>query len=220
MHVLGASLASNPLSPGDQLSNFGLAGLAIVLFAETGLLVGFFLPGDTLLLAGGILVSVGRIHVALWEFLVCAPIAVILGNLVGYLIGYRAGPVVFDRPNSRMFRPEYVTRAQAFFDRFGLATVLVARFVPIVRTVAPIMAGVGRMRWSLFVVASIVGGLIWTDGLLLAGYWLGHLDFVQRNEGKIDYVILVVVLLGLVPAAVHYVQGRRRARPRSRGLNE
>jgi membrane-associated protein len=220
MHALGAALASNPLSPGDLLSNFGLAGLAIVLFAETGLLVGFFLPGDTLLLAGGILVSVGRIHVPIWEFLVCAPIAVIVGNLVGYFIGYRAGPVVFHRPNSRMFRPEYVTRAQAFFDRFGLATVLVARFVPIVRTIAPIMAGVGRMRWSLFVLASIVGGVIWTDGLLLAGYWLGHLDFVQRNEGKIDYVIVVVVLLGLIPAAIHYLQGRRRARPRSRRVNE
>jgi membrane-associated protein len=214
MQPLGAMLASNPLSPDNLLSSFGLAGLAIVLFAETGLLIGFFLPGDTLLLAAGILVSIHHIHVPLWEFLLCAPIAAIVGNLVGYALGYRAGPVVFDRPNSRMFKPEYVSRAQAFFDRFGLATVLIARFVPIVRTVAPVMAGVGRMRWASFVAASIVGAILWADGLLLVGYWLGHLSFVQRNEGKIDYVILVVVLLGLVPAAVHYLQGRRRAKSR------
>jgi membrane-associated protein len=220
MQPLGAALASNPISPDNLLSSFGLAGLAVVLFAETGLLVGFFLPGDTLLLAAGILVSIHRIHVPLWEFLVIAPIAAIVGNLVGYWLGYRAGPVVFDRPNSRMFKPEYVTRAQAFFDRFGMATVLIARFVPIVRTVAPVMAGVGRMRRPSFVVASMVGALLWADGLLLAGYWLGHLSFVQRNEGKIDYVILAVVILGLVPAAVHYLQGRRAPKPQSRGVSD
>jgi membrane-associated protein len=220
MQPLGAMLASNPLSPDNLLSSFGLAGLAIVLFAETGLLIGFFLPGDTLLLAAGILVSIHHIHVPLWEFLLCAPIAAIVGNLVGYALGYRAGPVVFDRPNSRMFKPEYVSRAQAFFDRFGLATVLIARFVPIVRTVAPVMAGVGRMRWASFVAASIVGAILWADGLLLVGYWLGHLSFVQRNEGKIDYVILAVVVLGLIPAAVHYLQGRRRAKPRSGQVSE
>ncbi len=214
MQALAVPLAGNPLSPGDLLSSFGLLGLAVVLFAETGLLVGFFLPGDTLLLAGGILTSTHRIHVPIWEFLVIAPIAAILGNLVGYWLGYRAGPVVFDRPKSRMFKPEYVTRARTFFDRFGLATVLIARFVPVVRTVAPVMAGVGRMRWPTFAAASVLGGVVWSDGLLLAGYWLGHLAFVQRNEGKIDYVILVVVLLGLFPAALHYVQGRRRARSR------
>jgi membrane-associated protein len=212
MHALGALLAGNPISPDTLLSKFGLAGLAVVLFAETGLLVGFFLPGDTLLLAAGILAAIARIHVPLWEFLVCAPLAAILGNLVGYWIGYRTGPVVFDRPNSRMFKPEYVTRAQAFFDRFGMVTVLIARFVPIVRTVAPVMAGVGRMRRPSFVVASVVGAVLWADGLLLAGYWLGHLSFVQRNEGKIDYVILAVVVLGLIPAAVHYLQGRRAAK--------
>jgi membrane-associated protein len=220
MHPLGAALAANPISPDQLLSSFGLAGLAVVLFAETGLLVGFFLPGDTLLLAGGILVSTHHIHVPLWQFLVFAPIAAFIGNLVGYLIGNRAGPVVFDRPKSRMFKPEYVTRSQAFFDRFGWATVLVARFVPIVRTVVPVMAGVGRMRRVAFVVASAVGALLWTDGLLLAGYWLGHLSFVQRNEGKIDYVILVVVLLGLLPAAVHYVQGRRRSNSGAHDISE
>jgi membrane-associated protein len=220
MHPLGAALATNPLSPGHLLSSFGLAGLAAALFAETGLLVGFFLPGDTLLLAGGILVSTHAVHIPLWELLVFAPIAAFLGNLVGYWIGYRAGPVVFDRPRSRMFKPEYVTRSQAFFDRFGWATVLVARFVPIVRTVVPVMAGVGRMRRPPFVLASAVGAILWTDGLLLAGYWLGHLDFVRRNEGKIDYVILVVVLLGLIPAAVHYLQGRRQSKTSTPDVSE
>jgi membrane-associated protein len=204
-HVL-----ANPISPDTLLSNFGLAGLAAILFAECGLLVGFFLPGDTILLAAGIALSVGTIKTPLAAFLIVAPIAAVLGNVVGYWIGYKAGPKVFDRPNSKLFRPEYVTRSQAFFERFGVLTILLARFVPIVRTVATVMAGVSNMRFSLYLITSIIGGIIWADGVLLIGYGLGHVDFVRQHKGYVDYLVIAAVLVSLVPAGIHYLQGRRR----------
>lgn len=207
MHVL-----ANPLSPDTLLSNFGLAGLAAILFAECGLLVGFFLPGDTILLAAGIAISIGTIHTSLAWYLIVAPIAAIAGNIVGYWIGYRVGPRVFDRPNSKLFRPEYVTRAHAFFERWGILTILIARFVPIVRTVATVMAGTGRMRFSLYLIVSIIGGAIWTVGVLLVGYGLGHVKFVQDHKSYIDYAVIAVVVLSLVPAGLHYLQGRKRAK--------
>src|SRR5438445_7644648 len=128
---LADPVLANPIGPAHLLSSFGLAGLAIILFAECGLLIGFFLPGDTLIFAAGIKIAIDPGSMSsLAAFLIVAPIAAIVGNLVGYGIGYRAGPVVFDRPDSRMFRPEYVTRSQAFFDRYGAWTIVVGRFVP------------------------------------------------------------------------------------------
>lgn len=204
-------LLANPISPDNLLSGSGaLLVLAIVLFAECGLLVGFFLPGDTLLFAAGIYLAVGDISTPLAAFLVVAPLAAFLGNLVGYAIGYRAGPVVFDRPKSRLFRPEYVTRAHDFFERFGSWTIVIGRFVPIVRTVATVMAGVGRMRFALYAVYSAIGGILWTVGIILLGYGLGHVDFVRRNKGYVDVVVLAVVVIGLIPVLFHLVQGRRR----------
>jgi membrane-associated protein len=207
------SVLANPISPDHLLSGSGaLLVLAAVLFAECGLLVGFFLPGDTLLFAAGISLATGRITTSLGAFLIVAPIAAIAGNLVGYWIGYRAGPVVFDRPDSRLFRPEYVTRSHAFFERFGSWTIILGRFVPIVRTVATVMAGVGRMRFSAYVVYTIIGGVIWSDGVLLLGHQLGKIKFVQDNKGYIDYAVIVVVALSLVPALIHYRQSRSKPR--------
>jgi membrane-associated protein len=206
-------LLANPISPDNLLSGSGaLLVLAIVLFAECGLLVGFFLPGDTLLFAAGVSIATGAIDQSLASFLIVAPIAALLGNVVGYAIGYRAGPVVFDRPNSRLFRPEYVSRSHAFFERFGLWTIIVGRFVPIVRTVATVMAGVGRMRFSLYLLYSAIGAVLWTDGILLLGHRLGKIKFVRDHKGWIDYLVIAVVILGLVPVAIHYWQGRRQRR--------
>jgi membrane-associated protein len=210
MQSFAATVLANPISPDHLLSSFGLVGLTIVLFAECGLLVGFFLPGDTLLFAAGIAIATGSIKTSLAAFLIVAPIAAVAGNLVGYWIGYRAGPVVFDRPDSRLFRPEYVTRSHAFFERFGAWTIIIGRFVPIVRTVATVMAGVGRMRFSLYAVCSVIGGVVWADGVLLLGHQLGKIKFVQDNKGYIDYAVIVVVVLSLLPAAIHYRQSRRR----------
>jgi membrane-associated protein len=201
---------ANPISPDHLLSSFGVAGLAIILFAECGLLIGFFLPGDTILLAAGIAICTATIKLSpLWVFLVVIPLAAIAGNLAGYVIGLRAGPAVFDRPNSRLFKPEYVTRSQAFYDKYGWPAVILARFAPIVRTVAPPLAGVARMPLSRFVPASIIGGVLWSDGVLLAGYWLGHVSFVVKHKGLIDYAVIAVVVLGLLPTLFHALRGRR-----------
>ncbi len=204
---------ANPISPNTLLAGSrGLLVLAVVLFAECGLLVGFFLPGDTLLFAAGISLTAGTIQGSLAAYLVVAPIAAILGNLVGYLIGYRVGPRVFDRPQSRLFRPEYVTRSHQFFERFGSWTIVIGRFVPIVRTVATVMAGVGRMRFTLYAVYSVIGAVLWADGVLLLGHQLGKIRFVRQHSGWIDPVVVAVVVLGLLPVAIHYVQSRRTAR--------
>ena len=206
-------LLANPISPDSLLSgSAALAVLSIVLFAECGLLIGFFLPGDTLLFAAGIDIAIGHISTSLTTFLIVAPIAAIVGNLLGYWIGYRAGPVVFDRPNSRLFRPEYVTRAHQFYARFGSWTIIVGRFVPIVRTVATVLAGVGRMRFSLYAIYSVIGAILWADGVLLLGHELGKVKFVREHKGWVDYLVIAVVVLALVPTAIHYWQGRRAKR--------
>jgi len=206
----GVVLASNPIDPGHLLDSFGLIGLAIILFAECGLLIGFFLPGDTLLVTAGILVATGGIKTSLTEFLIVAPIAAIIGNLVGYWIGYQSGPHVFTRPQSRFFRPEYVDRSQVFFNRFGSWTILIARFVPIVRTVATVMAGVAKMRFALYALYSAIGGIVWTCGILLIGDRLGKIQFVQDNKGYLDYVLIAVVVISLLPTALHWLFTRRR----------
>jgi membrane-associated protein len=203
-------LLANPISPDNLLSGSGaLLVLAIILFAECGLLIGFFLPGDTLLFAAGISISTGAITSSLTSFLIVAPVAAVVGNLVGYAIGYRAGPVVFDRPDSRVFRPEYVDRSHLFFERYGSWTIILGRFVPIVRTVATVMAGVGRMRFSLYTLYSVIGGVAWADGILLLGHQLGKIDWVRDHKGWIDVAVIAVVVLGLIPTAIHYWRGRR-----------
>jgi len=200
------------ISPDHLLNSFGLIGVLIIIFAECGLLIGFFLPGDTLLFAAGLFLSTGKLH-PLWAYLVFVPVAAIAGNLVGYWIGYRAGPRVFDRPNSSLFKPEFVERSRRFFDRYGSATILVARFVPVVRTVATVMAGVGRMRFAIYAFYSMIGGAVWTIGVLLIGYWLGHIDVVRNHiEPLIDPILLVVVVLSLLPVTIHYLRNRRSSR--------
>ncbi|MEO8889905.1 MAG: DedA family protein [Jatrophihabitantaceae bacterium] len=214
MQPIASQVLANPLSTDTLLGSSALLVVSVILFAECGLLIGFFLPGDTLLFAAGIAIATHKIHTSLAAFLIIVPIAAIAGNLVGYWIGYRVGPRVFDRPDSRLFRPEYVARSHAFFERFGSWTILVGRFVPIVRTIATVMAGVGRMRFSVFALYTVIGGVVWADGVLLLGERLGHIKFVQQKKGYIDYAVIVVVVLGLLPAAVHYLQGRRN-RPRA-----
>lgn len=215
---LSVSVLANPISPDTLLSGSGaLIILAVILFAECGLLIGFFLPGDTLLFAAGIYLSTGdRFTTPLAAFLIVAPIAAFLGNLVGYAIGYRAGPMVFDRPNSRLFKPEYVTKSHDFFERFGSWTIVIGRFVPIVRTVATVLAGVGHMRFSLYAVYSAIGAALWTDGILLLGHQLGKIEFVRAHKGYLDYLVVAVVVLGLIPVAVHYWQGRGERHTRRR----
>ncbi|MEO6703084.1 MAG: VTT domain-containing protein [Jatrophihabitantaceae bacterium] len=219
-HPLAAALLANPISPKHLLGSYGLAGLMIILFAECGLLIGFFLPGDTLLFSAGLLLAINDPSInlpSLPVLLIALPLAAIAGNLVGYWIGREAGPRVFDRPRSRMFKPEYVVRSQRFYDRYGAATVLIARFVPIIRTVATVLAGVGRMNFVRYAIYSIVGGIIWTDGVLLLGRALGHIKVVRDTIApKIDIILVAVVVLSLLPTVIHWWRTRKDERPARR----
>ena len=151
------------LDPTHLINTFGLIGIMAILFAECGLLVGFFLPGDSLLFTAGLLVA-GGLVAPLWVLLVLLPVAAVAGNLVGWWIGRTAGPAVFDRPDSRLFKAHHVARARSFFDRNGSRTIFLARFVPVVRTFATVMAGAARMDFRRFAIYSAVGGLVWTRG--------------------------------------------------------
>jgi membrane-associated protein len=205
-----ALLLASPLSPDHLISSYGVVGLLLIIFAECGLLIGFFLPGDTLLFATGLLLATGKVHTPLAAVLIGVPLAAIIGNVVGYWIGYNVGPRVFDRPGSRLFRPEFVERAHAFFERWGPSAVILARFVPVVRTVTTVVAGVSRMGFVRYMVYSIIGGVAWSDGVVLLGYWLGHIKFVRDTvEPLIDPVIVGVVLLTLVPLVIHSLRTRR-----------
>src|SRR3954452_22893646 len=179
---------SGLLDPTHLISTFGLIGIMVVLFAECGLLVGFFLPGDSLLFTAGLLAAGGLIA-PLWVLLVALPAAAIAGNLAGYWIGRTAGPAVFTKPNSRLFKAEYVDRSQRFFDRNGARTILLARFVPIVRTFATVMAGASRMDVRRYAVYSVIGGVAWAGGLTLMGHRLGE---GGGGRGPVQVVLLVV----------------------------
>lgn len=201
---------SSFLDPEHLINTFGLIGIAVILFAECGLLVGFFLPGDSLLFTAGLLVAGGVFTVPLWVLLVVLPLAAIVGNLVGYWIGRRLGPAVFNRPDSRLFKAEYVHKSQAFFDRNGNRTILLARFVPIIRTFATVMAGASLMDFRRYAVWSVIGGVLWAGGVTLLGYWLGQVAVVRDH---VELFILGIVALSLVPVVVEVVRNRRSGRP-------
>ncbi|WP_233495611.1 DedA family protein [Geodermatophilus sp. TF02-6] len=194
------------LDPRHLIDTFGLVGVMAVLFAECGLLVGFFLPGDSLLFTTGLLAA-GGLVAPLWVLVVLLPVAAVAGNLVGWWIGHRAGPAVFDRPGSRLFRPQHVERARRFFERHGARTVFLARFVPVVRTFATVMAGVARMDFRRFALLSVVGGVVWAAGVTVLGYWLGHVAVVRDH---VELFVLGVVAVSLVPVAVEALRTRRR----------
>jgi len=215
MHAAATTLAS-AISPDTLIGKYGTVGLAVILFAECGLLVGFFLPGDTLLFSGGLLLATHSFKGAppLAAPLIVLPAAAIVGNLVGYWIGRKGGPAVFNRPNSRLFNPAYVTRSEAFFARFGPAAIVLARFVPVVRTVSTVLAGVSRMRFSTYALFSVVGAILWADGVFMIGYGLGKVSWVQRHQNQvtrwIDPIIIAVVVLSLAPVIFHWFRGRKR----------
>ncbi|HZT37080.1 MAG TPA: VTT domain-containing protein [Bryobacteraceae bacterium] len=185
----------------------GYAVLFLVVFAETGLLVGFFFPGDSLLFTVGVVAGAGELNIlAICALLICASI---LGDQSGYLLGYRTGPKIFRRPDSRLFKQEYVRQTQAFYERHGGKTLIYAKFVPIVRTFAPFMAGVGRMRYPRFVAFNIFGGLGWVISMTLAGYFLGGVPIIRRHFEK---VVIVIVLISVLPMLLHAIRASRQPR--------
>ena len=196
------------LDPTHLINTFGLIGIMVIIFAETGLLVGFFLPGDSLLFTAGLLVA-GGLVAPLWVVLLLLPLAAVLGNLVGYWIGHRAGPAVFNKPDSRLFKAEYVERSATFFERNGARTIVLARFVPIVRTFATVMAGASRMDFRRYAVYSVIGGIAWAAGVTLLGYWLGQVAVVRDH---VELFILGIVAISLIPVALEFLRARRQGR--------
>lgn len=187
----------------------GLAVLAIIVFAESGLLLGFFLPGDTLLFIAGFLSSsAGGHHLPpLWLTASVTFVAAAAGDQVGYMFGRRVGPSLFSRPKSRLFNPTNVERADAFFRSRGPAALVIARFVPIVRTFVPIVAGVAAMNYRKFVTYNLVGAFLWGVGITTLGFFLGEIEIIKNN---LDYAAIVIVAISLIPIAREVVHARRR----------
>jgi membrane-associated protein len=199
------------LDPQHLIGTFGLIGIMLILFAECGLLIGFFLPGDSLLFTAGLVAAGGIAGLSLpplWVLVVAFAAAAVLGNLVGYWIGYRAGPAVFNKPESRLFKAEHVERSHAFFERNGTKTIVLARFVPVVRTFATVMAGASRMDFRRYALFSLIGGVLWAGGITALGHWLGGVQVVRDH---IELFVLAVVVLSLVPIVVEYLRNRRRS---------
>lgn len=192
---------------------WALAVVCLIIFAETGLLVGFLLPGDTLLIITGLLAFHPGIGVDVWWAALAIGIAAFAGGEVGYLIGHKFGPAIFERKESGVFSRKNVERTNAFFVRFGALAVILARFVPIVRTFAPVAAGVGHMNYRRYSLYNLVGAVIWGIGLTFAGYLVGYIppiaDFVRNY---IDIILIAAVVLTILPTAYHYVQSTRKAK--------
>lgn len=198
------------LDPQTLLTELGdIAFWAVlgIIFAECGLLIGFFLPGDSLLFITGLFIASGFISINIWLACLLLLTAAIVGNAVGYAIGYKVGPALFRREDSRLFKRQYVERTHAFFDKYGGRAIILARFVPIVRTFITAIAGVARMDFRRFMIFSAIGGIIWAVGVTLAGYFLGTIPFVKDN---IEAILILVVLVSVIPIVIEFVKHRRQ----------
>jgi len=181
------------------------AAFFVVVYAETGLLVGLFLPGDSFLFTIGVVAGLGALDFVKVNAILM--LAAMLGDSTGYWLGRQTGPRIFNRPDSRLFKQQYVTRTQRFYQKYGGKTILLARFVPIVRTFAAFVAGVGRMPYLRFLPFSVCGGVGWVLLMTSAGFWLGRVSFVRHN---FDKVILFIILLSLMPTIIEVVKARRQ----------
>ena len=207
-------LAAGILDPKDLIDKVGLVGIWLIVFAESGLLIGFFLPGDSLLFTAGFFASApssipSELHLNLPLLLVGSFVAAVAGDQVGYLFGHRVGETLLERPDSRFFKRRHVEKAQRFFDKHGPKTIVLARFVPIVRTFAPIVAGMSSMRYRTFVIYNVVGGALWAIGVTLLGYFLGQVAVVEEN---LEIAVLVIVAISFLPVAIELLRARAEAK--------
>ena len=194
----------------------GYVGLTTIIFAETGLLVGFFLPGDSLLVTAGLLSSQPRFGLNVWLLGVLLTIASVTGNAVGYFIGRASGPRLFRREESLLFKPRYLRQAHDFYERHGGKTIILARFMPIVRTFVPVVAGAAAMEHGRYTLYNVVGGVLWIWSMLFTGYFLGR--YIPGIDRHIEKVIIVVIVLSLLPALIHWLKARRTSAPASPNL--
>jgi membrane-associated protein len=188
----------------------GLAGMFVVVFAETGLLIGFFLPGDSLLVAAGLFAARGNLNIV-WLNLALM-VAAIAGDATGYWIGYRAGKAIYDRPDSFLFRRKHLMAAHEFYEKHGGKTIIIARFMPIIRTFAPVVAGAGTMSYPRFASYNVIGGILWVASMTLTGYFLGQA--IPDLEEHIHFVVAIVIFLSLLPGVIAYLRARLQSRRR------
>ena len=183
----------------------GLTAMTAIVFAETGLMVGFFLPGDSLLVTAGVFAAAGHFHIGVLNAVLIA--AAIVGDTVGYWIGRRAGPALFRRPKSLLFNPDHLRRAHDFYEKHGGKTIILARFMPIVRTFAPVVAGMGRMDYRRFLFFNVFGGALWVASMTLIGYYLGQIPGVREH---IEIVIVIVIFLSILPGLIAVARERSK----------
>ncbi len=195
----------------DEAGQWAMWVAIAIIFSECALLLGFFLPGDTLLFSLGIFVSQDIVDEPIWLVCTLLAVAAVAGNLVGYEIGYRAGPPLLERPNHRLLRPEHVRRTHEFFEKYGAPAIILARFVPIVRTLITVTAGVAEMDRRRYFFYSAIGAVVWASGITAAGYALGNIDFVTDHvQPHLDLLLIGAVLIGVLPVAFHLWHERRK----------
>lgn len=194
------------MDPRHLIETFGTLGLILIVFAESGLLIGFFLPGDSLLFTAGVFCARGDL--TLGVVLVGVFLAAVIGDQVGYAFGNKVGPALFRRPDSRFFKQEYIEKAQSYFEKYGPKTIVLARFIPIVRTFAPIVAGAGSMPYRTFVRFNVIGGLLWGVGVTMLGFWLGAAIDIDKY---LYPVIGVIIVLSVLPVFWELRKARKHA---------
>ncbi len=212
--LAATSLALGPswLDPEQLLRMLGpyvLVGLCLIIFAECGLLIGFFLPGDSLLFTAGLFVANGIIGAPIWLVCLLLTVCAVVGNVVGYFIGFTVGPALFNRPDSRLFKREHVGKTHTFFEKYGPKAIVLGRFVPIVRTFITAIAGVGRMDPRRYFTYSLIGGIAWATGVTLLGFWLGRITFVKDN---VEMILILIVALSILPIVLEVLKARRQSR--------
>ncbi|MEU7560879.1 DedA family protein [Streptomyces eurythermus] len=203
--MMTLALGPSWLDPNYLLDTYSIWGLLLIVFAESGLLIGFFLPGDSLLFTCGLLITSGDLDFPLWGAIALICLAAILGDQAGYMFGKKVGPSLFNRPDSRLFKQENVTKAHEFFEKYGPKSLVLARFVPVVRTFTPIIAGVSGMRYRSFLIFNVIGGVLWGAGVTLLGSWLGNIEFVKAN---IEAILILIVLVSVIPIAIEFLRAR------------
>ena len=206
------ALGPSWMDPQQLINNLGDVAFWVVLaiiFAECGILLGFFLPGDSLLFITGLCIASGIITMNIWVATILLIIAAIVGNLTGYWIGHKAGPALFKKPDSKLFRKEYVDKTHEFFEKYGARAIILARFVPIVRTFITAVAGIGRMNFRQYFIYSSIGAILWAGLVTVAGYYLGDIDIIKNN---IEKVLILIVLISVIPIVIEFIRHKRQHR--------
>ena len=204
---MNVALGPGILDASTLLGTLGLLGVLGAVVIETGLLVGFFLPGDSLLFTAGVFAAQPHPFAPLWLLLLTIPIAAIVGDQFGFLIGRKAGAAVFHRPSARRIGPKQLEQSRRFFDRYGPRTILLARFVPVARTIAPVMAGASGMKYGTFTVYNVIGGTVWGIGVPTLGYLLGGIGFVRSH---IEVILILIVFLSIAPLLINALRSRQQ----------